>query len=136
MDKRFLPLLIDAFPRYPLPERPVTGHRCPECDEVDRLLADCSWLDVAREFPRYCHDAFPLLTPAAKAYYFPTYMLVSLDQRGGLAGTSLESALEDGQLNPERFTPAQRAAVRYWAAAYWRLTGQECPPAGVVEKWT
>src|SRR5262249_34182740 len=60
-----------AFPVGKPPARPITGHRCDECDEVDRLMGGRTWPDVADQFPQHCHDTFPLLTPEAKAYYLP-----------------------------------------------------------------
>jgi hypothetical protein len=135
MDEALMRLIRDAFPDRPLPERPVTGHRCPECDEVDAVLAGRTWSDVAGAFPVYCHDAFPLLTPAAQAYYLPAYMAAALGPECGLQGTSLESALEGGRLDPATFTPAQRASVLRWAAAYWQLMGEDSPPAAVAERW-
>ena len=58
-------------PRFPIgepPARPVTGHRCDESNEVDRLIGGKTWREVADAFPVYCHDVFPLLTPAAMLY--------------------------------------------------------------------
>ena len=51
-------------------------------------------MDVAAEFPHYCHDTFPLLTPVAQAYYLPAYMCFALRAPGYMAGLSLSSALE------------------------------------------
>jgi hypothetical protein len=135
MDEPLLRLIRDAFPERPLTERPLTGHRCGECDEVDAVLADRTWPDVAGVFPSYCHDAFPLLTPAARAYYLPAYMVTALGPECGLQGTSLESALEDDQLDPAVFTPAQQATVLLWAESYWRCLGENGPPAAIAARW-
>jgi len=135
VDEALFRQIRDAFPDGRPPERPVTGHRCPECDETDAILGGRIWSDVAADFPAYCHDVFPLLTPAAQAYYLPAYMVAALGPACGLQGTSLESALEDGRLDPAAFTPAQREAVLGWAAAYWRLMGEAVPPDAVAERW-
>lgn len=83
-----------AFPNAPPPPRPITGHRCPECDEVDRLLGGKRWRDAASHFPRYCVDTFPLLTPPAQRYYLPTYMCADLAEPDHTTGTSVAWALE------------------------------------------
>jgi hypothetical protein len=125
----------DAFTDRPLPEQPLTTHRCSECDEVHSLLAGRSWPEVAAAFPAYCQDAFPLLSPVARAYYLPAYMIAALDPETGLQGISLETAMEDGRLDPSRFTPAQRAAIWDWAKAYWRLVYEETPPISLAKHW-
>ena len=71
MDDGFSQSLRLAFPTEPLPPRPLTNHRCEECDETDRLLGGQTWVEVAADFPAYCHDVFPLLTDEAKRYYLP-----------------------------------------------------------------
>jgi hypothetical protein len=135
MDELLERTIRDAFPDLPLPEQPLTTHRCSECDEVDAVLAGRSWLEVAAAFPAYCHDAFALLTPVARAYYLPAYMIAALDPETGLQGISLETAMEDGRLDPRCFTPAQRAAVWDWAKACWRLIGEEAPPTSFAKHW-
>src|SRR6476620_3058771 len=96
-------LICDAFPDSRPPDRPITHHRCPECDEVDALLGGRAWSDVAKDFPDYCHDTFPLLTPQSQAYYLPAYMLVALGPDANMQGISLESALQGDMLSPEMF---------------------------------
>ena len=126
----------DAFPDGPPPERPVTGHRCLECDEVDDLLGGRVWSDVAANFPNYCYDVFPLLTPAAQAYYLPAFMTAAFDSEYGIQLQSLQSALQDGRLAPMSFTPAQRATVLSWAATYLGPIGEDCClPTEVAERW-
>lgn len=135
MDETPSQAIREAFPDGRPPPRPHTGHNCPECDEVDAILGDRVWSDVAANFPTYCHDAFPLLTPAAKAYYLPAYMIAALGPECGIQGHSLESALEEGGLTPAMFTPAQRAAVLQWAGAYYRRDYASDPPTWLVEQW-
>ena len=127
-------LIHDAFLGTRPPRRPVTGHRCPECDEVDALLGGRTWADVAADFPPLCSGVFPLLTEDARAYYLPAYMLAALES-GSLQGVSLEAAVQDDWLQPRWFTPSQRAAVGEWAAAYWRISEGDEPPQSVIERW-
>jgi hypothetical protein len=127
--------IYNAFPKGRPPERPVTGHRCLECDEVDDLLGGRVWSDVAADFPDYCHDVFPLLTPAAQAYYLPAFMVAAFDSEYGIQLHSLESALEDGRLDPMAFTPAQRATVQSWATTYLGPIGEGEPVDRIVERW-
>ena len=108
----------DAFPDGRPPEHPVAGHRCLECDEVDALLGGRVWSEVASDFLNYCYDVFPLLTPAARTYYLPAFMIATFDSEYGIQIYSLESALQDGRLDPMSFTPAQRATVLSWATTY------------------
>ena len=134
MDDALLGLIRAAFPAGTPPARPVTGHRCVECDEVDQVLGGRTWPDVAADFPTYCHDVFPLLTPAAKGYYLPAYLCYAVRTPGMMAGDSVRYALERGDLDPRAFTPAQRAAVWAWAeAAYRGMIGG--PPDSVAEGW-
>ena len=77
----------------------MTGHRCEECDEVDAHLGGRTWTDVDVDFPHYCHDAYPLLTPAAKAYYLPAYLCFEVRNPGYMAGMSVSRALEGGEVN-------------------------------------
>lgn len=126
--------ILDAFADTQPPSRPVTGHRCDECNQVDALIGSRTWSDVAADFPEYCHDTFPLLTPEAQAYFLPAYMLRALESEG-MEGISLESALEDGRLLPDRFTPAQRTAVVNWAQVYWQSVEGADPPSGIIEWW-
>jgi hypothetical protein len=135
VDELQVDVIHAAFPAGVPPERPVTGHRCDECDETDRLLGGRLWVDVAADFPHYCHDTFPLLTPVAQAYYLPAYMCFALRAPGHMAGLSLSSALERGELNPGSFTEAQRAAVWTWAEAYYRTEPDGFPPKTVAEAW-
>jgi hypothetical protein len=124
-----------AFPAGVPPARPVTGHRCKECDETDRLLGGRTWVDVAADFPQYCHDTFLLLTPAAKAYYLPAYMCFEARSPGYMAGVSVSDTLERGELDPASFTEAQRAAVWAWAEAYYGPQPRGFPPDSVAEAW-
>jgi len=124
-----------AFPIGVPPDRPLTRHRCVECNDTDRLLGGRTWVNVAADFPQYCHDTFPLLTPTAKAYYLPAYMCFELRSPGFMAGMSVSSALERGDLNPESFSAAQRAAVWEWAEAYYRTESGGFPPDSVAEAW-
>jgi hypothetical protein len=41
MDELLEQTIRDAFPDLPLPEQPLTTHRCSECDEVDAVLVTC-----------------------------------------------------------------------------------------------
>ena len=93
LDKTLIQQIHEAFPDGRPPKRPVTGHRCTECDETDRLLGGRNWTDVASDFPYYCHDVFPLLTPLAQEYYLPAYMVMALDPNSNMQGISVESAL-------------------------------------------
>jgi hypothetical protein len=128
-------IISSAFANTQIPGRPITGHRCDECNEVDRLLGGRTWQDVLTNFPEYCHDAFPLLTQDAQNYFLPAYMLVALEPNSGTQGVSLESAFEDGRLCPENFTPEQRAAVICWLNTYWREQGESAPPLELISRW-
>jgi hypothetical protein len=127
-------LIHDAFHDTHPPSRPFTCHRCTECNEVDALLGGRTWQDVAADFPDYCHDSFPLLTPDAQAYFLPAYMLAAIGPEANMQGTSLESALEERRLSPENFTNAPRAAVVRWMAAYWQSDGSDAP-ADLIDRW-
>jgi hypothetical protein len=135
VDESLLEVIHAAFPAGVPPARPVTGHRCPECDETDRLLGGRIWPDKAADFPHYCHDTFPLLTLAAKAYYLPAYLCYEVRSPGSMAGASVQSALERGDLSPTSFTAGQRAAVWAWAEAYYRTQLGGDPPDTVAEAW-
>lgn len=134
MEEELLRLIREAFPAGTPPARPVTGHRCDECDEVDHLLGGRTWVDVDADFPTYCHDTFPLLTRTAKAYYLPAYLGYAVRHPGMMAGLSVQGALERGDLDPRAFTPAQRAAVWAWAEAGYGRDGH-VPPDSVAEGW-
>src|SRR4051794_14946500 len=99
VDETLLRAIQDTFPDGQPPQRPLTAHRCPECDEVDILLGDHVWSEVAARFPNDCHDAFPLLTAAAQTYYLPAYVSAALQENAGLQGASLETALAEGGLD-------------------------------------
>ena len=119
-----------AFPDDGVPPRPVTGHRCFECDEVDALLGGRTWTDVVDNFPDYCFDAFPLLTPVAQIYYLPAYMIIALTTDWDIPGISIESALSDGRLRPEAYLAMQQRVIWAWLQAWWRLyhEGEEADP--------
>ena len=125
----------EAFPEGRPPERPVTGHRCMECDEVDALLGGRIWSEVASDFPNYCSDVFPPLTPAARIYYLPAFMVAAFDSEYGIQIHSLESALEDGRLDPMSFTPAQRATVLNWAATYLGPINEGSLFDRILDRW-
>ena len=135
MDDALLHAIRDAFPDGQPPDRPVTGHRCPECDEVDRLIGGRVWSEVADAFPDYCHDTYPLLTSTAKVYYLPAYLSHELQTKGMIAGLSIQSALEQGGLPREQFTPAQRAVILRWVETYYRDEPPGQPPEAVMAYW-
>jgi len=118
MHELLIQAISEAFPSEPLPPRPVTGHRCPECNEVDALLGGRPWPAVAEPLPDYCHDTFPLLTSAAKVYYLPAFLVDALRRPGYMSGESVKFALERGDLTADWFTPLQRAVIDRWARAY------------------
>ena len=120
MHESLIQAIREAFSIEPIPPRPVTGHRCQECDEVDALLGGRPWPDVADPLPDYCHDAFPLLTPAAKVYYLPAFLVDALRRPGYMSGESVTFALERGDLTAEPFAPLQRAVIERWLRGYSR----------------
>ena len=124
-----------AFPAGTPPERPITGHRCDECDEVDDLMGGRAWLDVADDFPTYCHDAFPLLSPEAKAYYLPAYICFDLTSSGWTTGLSLASAFKRGELTPQQFDNRQRAAIARWIDQHYRSESGGTVPEQIAEQW-
>lgn len=133
--KSLLRQLREAFPDEPLPERPITGHRCPDCDRADELLGGRSWPELAVGFPLECHHDFPLLTPTAQRYYLPAFMLSAFGS-SGMQSESLESALTDSRFAPASFTLPQRAAVGRWVVEYWgSWMGWEEPPPQLAAWW-
>ena len=133
--KSLLRQLREAFPEEPLPERPVTDHRCPDCDRADELLGGQPWPEVALGFPQECHDDFELLTPVAQRYYLPAFML-SVFGSNGMQSESLESALTSGQFPPASFTKSQREAIGRWVVEFWGSSmGWEDPPPQLAEWW-
>jgi hypothetical protein len=135
MDQDLLRDIRNAFPAGHPPERPVTGHRCPECDEVDHLLGGRLWSEVADAFPQYCCDTYPLLTPAAQVYYLPAYMCHAVHSPETVAGASIFAYLENGALPRDAFTPAQRAAILQWIKWYCRDDLGGCPSESAVSYW-
>ena len=133
--KRLLQLLHAAFADTQRPARPLTTHRCWECDEVDSVFGARTWQEVAAEFPPYCHDTYSLLSDAAKAYFLPAYLIAALGESSGGQGGSMESELRFGWLEPGRFSHIQRLAVLTWATTYWRQAWGTEPPAEVVARW-
>jgi hypothetical protein len=134
MSQEIVQAIRSAFPAGTPPERPVTSHRCHECDEVDELLGGQTWIAIADDFPGYCHDAFPLLTASAKAYYLPTYLVAVAEDAGGMQSISVEFALRDGELSPTDFTAAQRAAIRQTIIAHWKFEGSN-PDEAILAAW-
>ena len=135
MGEDLLQTVRDAFPVGCPPERPVTGHRCEECDQVDYLLGGRVWLEVADDFPQYCCDTYPLLTPAAQVYYLPAYMCYALLSPETIAGASIFTYLEHGTLPRDAFTPAQRAAILRWIKWYCGEDSEGCLPEDVTSYW-
>ena len=132
--QEILQQIREAFPEDRPPPRPITGHRCDECDETDRLLGGRKWRDVAVNFPQYCHDVFPLLTPEAKRYYLPAYMTVEVLSPGHMQGISVAFSLEKGDLLPAEFDVAQRAAIRQWGRWFYRQDHTP-PPFSLATTW-
>jgi hypothetical protein len=124
-----------AFPVGPPPGQPITGHRCDECDEVEDLMGGRTWVDVADDFPTYCHDAFPLLSREAKTYYLPAYMCFDLTTSGWTAGISLSSAFKHGEFAPEQFDNRQRSAIARWIEHYYRSEPSRTVPERVAAQW-
>jgi hypothetical protein len=135
MDKSLLDAIYTAFPIGVPPPRPITVHRCDECDETDRLLGGRTWTDVAADFPHYCQDTFPLLTIEAQVYYLPAYLCFDRQFPEYMAGLSVASALERGALPRASFLAAQRAAVWAWAEAYYHTQPERYPPDVIAETW-
>lgn len=133
MNESLVEQIREAFPDDEPPAGPATGHRCPECDRVAALLDGRRWTEVADDFPLYCHDAFPLLTAAAKVYYLPAYMTRAVRNPGVMEGISVQSALERGDLSREAFNPAQRAVILRWIAGDYADGGS--PPENMIAYW-
>ena len=127
--------LREAFPEEPLPPRPITAHRCPDCDRADELLGGQHWSEVAAAFPPECHHDFGLLTPVARRYYLPAFLLSAFGSRG-MQVEALEAALTDGTFPPAVFAPAQRAVIGRWVVEYWgSWLGWEEPPPRLAAWW-
>jgi hypothetical protein len=94
MDESLVNAIHAAFPAERPPARPVTDHRCCECDEIDEHLKGRTWLEVATEVLPEFSDALPLLTPAAQAYYLPAYMCFEVRSPGYMAGLLVLALLE------------------------------------------
>lgn len=118
MSEVLIAAVREAFPDVPPPGGPVVTHDCPECDGVSRLLQGRRWREVEDTF--YRSDAFALLSPAARAYYLPGFLTLSLREPGTpWAGGSVAYALEDGGLSRDQFTAAQRVVILAWAHRYY-----------------
>ena len=118
MDEALTREIRKSFPEGSPPNRPVTAHRCRECDEVDRLIGARLWPDVATSFPDYCCDTFPLLTTPAQIYYLPAYLEHSSRNLGSVASSSVAVALEHGDLPREAFTEEQQRVIGRWLELY------------------
>ena len=94
-----------------------------------------TWTHVADDFPQYCHDTFPLLTPEAKAYYLPAYMAFDVASPGYITGISVASAFERGDFAPGQFDNRQRAAIARWLEQYYRSEPDGVVPRDVAERW-
>jgi hypothetical protein len=68
VDESLVSVIHAAFPAGMPPARPVTGHRCVECDDIDQHVGGRAWPDVAADILPVFSDVFPLLTPAAQAH--------------------------------------------------------------------
>jgi hypothetical protein len=136
VDESLIRVIHEVFPVGTPPPRPVTTHECLECDEVDRLLGGRVWSDVASNFPRYCHDSFPLLTPAAQIYYLPAYLVHAIREPCWMSGHSAACAFERGDMPREGFTSDQRTVVLRWIEVYYRDADPEGrPPDDVITYW-
>jgi len=96
--------------------RPVTTHACEECEQVDELLGGKTWMDVARNFPSYCHDAYPLLTSHAQAYYLPSYMISALTENNSQAA-SVEAYLCSDNFKRDTLSDDQVDLIQEWVNA-------------------
>jgi len=112
--KALLETIVDEFPNGELAARPITGHECGECIDIDRLLGGRTWREVAEHFPKYCHDSFPLLTHDAKKHYLPAFLSLAVRDRGSMSGLSVASAFERGELQKSEFTVGQQVAILAW----------------------
>ena len=92
------------------------------------------WSDFAEDFPSQC-DVYSLLNEAARVYYLPAYLLAAIGPQCGTQDVSIESALEDGRLDPKDFTAAQRDVISQWAKKAWTSTGT-VPLESVLAKWS
>ena len=109
----------EAFAGEMPPIGRLTPHLCDECDEVHSQLTGRTWQDVARNFPTYCHDAFPLLSDQAKKYYLPAYMVTSLGPDANGQGISIEISLSNKQIKSSDFNQSQVAAIAGWVNRYF-----------------
>lgn len=117
MSHDLVEMICNAFPLAPLPPRPITPHRCPECDDIDQLIGGLPWSKVVADLPGYWLDAFPLLSRPAMHYYLPAWMIYDIQEPGEMPGISITAALERGDVTPGEMTPLQIAAVRGWIEA-------------------
>ena len=116
-----------------LPPRPVTPHPCEECATVDELIGGRTWQTVAADFPEYCHDVFPLLSPPAKRYYLPAFMTVSLNRPEWISGQSVAFAIERGEILAESLSGSQRSTVLRWLEVL--ELSDEAFPRGIHKVW-
>jgi hypothetical protein len=132
-DGRVKQAIRNAFPDGQPPERPITECFCIECVEIDAIMGGHVWSDFADDFPQYC-DVYCLLNAPARAYYLPAYLLAAIGPHCGMQDVSIQSALEDGRLTPEEFTPDQRSVIARWAKENWWSSG--VPVEQVLAKWS
>lgn len=72
--------IMAAFPKIAPPSSEnLTGHRCDECDGVRDDFSGVKWWSADDALIDGNRDVIPLFTPEAFHYYFPAFLLRSLD---------------------------------------------------------